>query len=160
MMTADEIQEMLKEKKAAEKLLKKYGEARKHVSAMEKYRQSLLGVIGATIGKYKWDDYERYRLRMAEIIVPQEDRQLLEEYIDGLEIINTVEVAIRERMKTNRREEAVAMFVEQRSFRDVIDNYNVSERTIRRLWKKGLEAIDKEIALRIGCGRSVSNDIF
>lgn len=160
METTDEILERLKESRAAGKLLRRYKEAKRQQAAMERYRPSLLGVIGAVPGKYIWDDYYRYRAKMQEIRIPAEDANLLLEYIDGEEVISMVEVAIRERLETERRDEAEDLFINGRSTAEILAKYDISERTVRRLWKKGKRALEKEMALRIGCGRRLSTPLI
>lgn len=155
METTDEIMQEIREKRAAGKIVKRYKDAKRHIKAMEKDRPFLLSAIEATPGKYKWDDYQRYRDKMAGIVIPKEDAGLLQEYIDSLEIVNTVETAIRERLDTPRKEEAVDLFLHGMSAAELMERYTISMRTVRRIWKKGLDSVEKEIALRIGCGRSL-----
>ena len=79
MDTADDILKMLREKRTAGRLLKKYAEAKRYTAAMESCRGTLLKVIDAVPGGYKWDDYHRYRERLAFVNIPKEDSRLLKE---------------------------------------------------------------------------------
>ena len=160
METADEILRKLKEEKAAGKLLKRYRVAKRHVEGMEHYRPSLLGVIGAAPGRYEWDDFYRYREKMKAVNIPKEDEGLLTEYIDSVEIISIIETAVRERLNSERRAEAEDMFLNSLSTAEILAEYKISERTVRRLWKKGITAIENEMACRIGCGRALSTRFF
>lgn len=156
----EEILKEIKEGKAAEKALREYAEARRHNEAVEKYRASLLRVIGADPGKYAWSDYYSYREKISTVIIPKEDESLLLKYIEGAETISIVEVAIRERLQTERKAEAEDLFLHGLSIKTVAAKYGVSEKTVKRLRRKGLDAIEKEIALRLGCGRVLSTSII
>ena len=157
MDTADDILKMLREKRTAGRLLKKYAEAKRYTAAMESCRGTLLKVIDAVPGGYKWDDYHRYRERLAFVNIPKEDSRLLKEYVDGLEVMNIVEVAVRERMREDNRDVAEDLFIGAMSTGEIIKKYGVCERTVRNIKKRGMAAIEKELACRIGCGRKLSS---
>lgn len=148
---------------AAGVLFKRYGSARKLIRAMEKYRPSLLQVIGAEPGKYRWEDYESFLKRLEAVRLPKEDRELLEEFIESAEIVNIVEVAVRERIggklgKDEKRiDEYEDMFLNTMTTQEIMKKHGISERTVRNIKKKGMEAIEAEIRLRIGCGRKLSS---
>jgi len=157
MDTADDILRMLREKRAAGRLLKRYAEAKRNTAAMENCRGTLLKVIGAVPGEYRWDDYHRYRERLASVNIPKEDSRLLTEYVDGLEVMNIVEVAVRERLREDNRDMAEDLFIGAMSTGELIKKYGMCERTVRNIKKRGMSAIEKELACRIGCGRKLSS---
>lgn len=157
MDTADGILRMFREKKAAGRLLKKYAEAKRSTAAMENCRGTLLKVIGAVPGEYRWDDYYRYRERLASVNIPKEDSRLLTEYVDSLEVMNIVEVAVRERLREENRDIAEDLFIGAMPTGEIMKKYGVCERTVRNIKKRGMSAIEKELACRIGCGRRLSS---
>lgn len=158
METADEIIQELKKTRAAGKLVKRYSETKRFIRALEKDRKSLLAVICAVPGRYEWDDYARYRNRLESVTIPKEDASLLQEYIDGLELVNTIEVAIGERLESPRREEIEDMLFNNITVSNMQEKYGISEKTVKRLKKRGLNAVEKEMAMRIGCGRWESSN--
>lgn len=160
METADEIIQELKKSRTAGKLVKKYSEAKRYIRALEKDRKSLLAVINAVPGRYEWEDYGRYRKRLESVTIPREDASLLQEYIDSLELVNTIEVAIRERLESPRKAETEDMLLNNITVSNMQKKYAISEKTVKRLKKRGLDAVEKEMAMRIGCGRWESSNCF
>ncbi|CAK7037246.1 MAG: hypothetical protein BACD_00163 [Bacteroides rodentium] len=159
----EDVQARINGRERAKIIFKRYGSARKLIHAMEKYRPSLLNVIGAKPGAYKWDDYGSFSDKLALVHLPAEDHELLEEYIESAEIVDIIRAAICERLRSSRNLDEIQMrqyedfFINGMSTPELMKKHGICERTVRNIKKRGMKAIEDEVNLRVSCGRTLSS---
>ena len=135
-------------KKIAKDFVKRYSKASDDVAAMEKIRGSLLRMAGIPPKLYipgVTDVDEDILMQMDE-----SDRYLIRNYLENRNIVDTIRVAINERLSGRDADVAEDIFVKRCSSNDVINKYGFCEATYWRIRRKCMEAVTDEVHLREG----------
>jgi len=138
---------------AEKKMLFSYNRFIRERRLIEKNRPSLLRTFGVNNGLSDVEISTRLMHALRGDILSARDKKVLRDYLMNMELEGIVDVALSERLsgkEVDRDREIIKdLFFEKLSFEEAMEKYGLSIITIKRIKRKGIEAVREEIQFRL-----------